>query len=191
MTMRADAWEADWQPMITAIGRDFDDLPVVFVADRIERSAVRRWLEPLEFDCALHFDTDVARMHGYKDLLVPNAALSTFALAPMWRPGEVLFTDDARDAQPSKTPLSGVMCDLEPITTALFVTDLEIDYLLPVTVGDRLLKRGARLIACIPKETKVGRGAFITWQSELFNDHLEVVARSRTTYFRYNPHPRS
>ncbi|MEF2082352.1 FAS1-like dehydratase domain-containing protein [Pseudomonas aeruginosa] len=190
MSMHADAWEAEWQPMITAIGRDFDDRPVVFVADRIERSAVRRWLEPLEFDCALHFDPDVARAYGYTDIVVPNTALSTFALAPMWRPGEVIFTDDARDAQPLNTPLSGLTCELEPETNALFVTDIEIDYLLPVTVGDRLLRRGATLIACMPKETKVGRGAFVTWQSELINDNFNVVARSRTTYFRYNPHPR-
>ena len=58
-------------------------------------------------------------------------------------------------------------------------------------VGDRLLRRGARLVACLPKETKVGRGAFLTWESEIVNQRLEVVVRLQTTYFRYNPHSRS
>jgi hypothetical protein len=41
-------------------------------------------------------------------------------------------------------------------------------------VGDRLLRRGARLAACEPKETM--RGAFLTWESEIVNPRLEVVA---------------
>ncbi|OYD60224.1 UNVERIFIED_ORG: MaoC dehydratase-like protein [Burkholderia sp. CF145] len=191
MTNKSDSWKDDWRPMIAAIGRDFDDRPPVFVADRIEVSAVRRWLEPLEFDCALHYDPDVARMHGYKDIVVPTSALPTFALEPMWNPGDVLFVSDERDAQPSKSAVSGIRCELEPPTTGYFATDIDIEYLLPVTVGDRLLKRGALLVACEPKSTKVGCGAFITWQSELINERLDVVARTRTTVFRYNPDPQS
>jgi hypothetical protein len=180
-----------WQPMIDAIGRDFDERPAVFVADRIERGAVRRWLEPLEFDCALHYDPEVARAYGYADVVVPTSALPTFALEPMWNPGDVLFAGAARDEQPLKSAVSGIRCEMEPSTTGYFATDIDIEYLLPVTVGDRLVKRGARLVACEPKETKVGRGAFITWQSELINERFEVVARTCTTIFRYNPHSQS
>ncbi|WP_208101722.1 MaoC family dehydratase N-terminal domain-containing protein [Burkholderia sp. D-99] len=187
MPFASDAWKVDWQPMMAAVGRDFDDRPPVFVADRIELSSVRRWLEPLEFDCALHYDRDVARRHGHDEVVVPVAALPTFALEPMWRPGDVLFDSDARDAQPSRSAVSGIRCGLEPPTIGFFATDIEIDYLLPVTVGDRLMKHGALLVACEPKETRVGRGAFVTWQSQLVNEQLDVVARTRTTFFRYNP----
>ncbi|WP_396333181.1 MaoC family dehydratase N-terminal domain-containing protein [Burkholderia anthina] len=186
MTYDSEAWKADWQRMIAAVGRDFDDRPLVFVADRIECSAVRRWLEPLEFDCALHYDRDVARRHGHDDIVVPVAALPTFALDPMWRPGDVLFDSDARDAQPSRSAVSGICCGLEPPTTGFFATDIDIDYLQTVTVGDCLMKHGALLVACEPKETRVGRGAFTTWQSQLINERLDVVARTRTTLFRYN-----
>ena len=54
-----------------------------------------------------------------------------------------------------------------------------------------MLRRGARLAACEPKETKIGRGAFLTWESEIVNPRLEVVARLRTTFYRYNPHSMS
>ncbi len=187
MTYDSEAWKADWQPMMAAVGCDFDERPLVFVADRIECSAVRRWLEPLEFDCALHYDQDVARHHGHDQIVVPVAALPTFVLEPMWRPGDVLFESDARDAQPSRSAVTGVRCPLEPPTTGFFATDIELDYLKTVTVGDRLLKHGALLVACEPKETRVGRGAFITWQSKILNEQFDVVARTRTTVFRYNP----
>lgn len=65
--------------------------PDIFTADPIERSAVRRYLEPLEFDCALHYDPGFARLHGYEDVVAPVSALSTFAMGPMWCPGERIF----------------------------------------------------------------------------------------------------
>lgn len=185
-----DDWQTTWQPMIDAVGREFDDAPPVFVADPIERSAIRRWLEPLEFDCPLHYDPDVARAHGFADVTVPISALPTFALAPMWRPGETLFTEAGRNAQPARTSITGIVTGLEPPTTGYFATNIDYEYLRPAVAGDRLLKRGARLLACRPKETRVGRGAFITWGSELINQREEVVVRMQATFFRYNPHPK-
>jgi hypothetical protein len=188
---RDDDWARAWQPMIDAVGRQFDERPPLFVADTVEASAVRRYLEPLEFDCALHYDREAARAHGYDDIVVPTSALPTFAFAPMWRPGEVLFTSADRNAQPASSAVTGVRTSLEPPTTGYFATTYDVEYLRAVVVGDRLLRRGAKLIACVPKETKVGRGAFITWESEIINQRHEVVARLQTTFFRYNPHPRS
>lgn len=175
--------------MVEAVGREFDDAPLVFRADRIEASAVRRYLEPLEFDCALHHDAVFARRHGYADIVVPTSALSTFAMAPMWEPGESLFTSEERNAQPHKSAVTGIRTGLEPPTSGYFATNYDVEYLRPALVGDRLARRGAKLLACEPKETRVGRGAFLTWQSEIVNDRLEVVARLCTTFFRYNPHP--
>lgn len=75
---------------------------------------------------------------------------------------------------------------LEPPTTHFFGVDAEADYLLPVVVGDRLCRRGALLLSCKPKETRVGQGAFISWQTEVINQRRERVALLRTTFFRYN-----
>ena len=177
--------------MIDAVGRDFDDAPPVFQADPIERSTIRRWLEPLEFDCALHYDSQAAREHGYADIVVPATALLTFALAPMWRPGDLLFASAGRNEQPARSTVTGRITGLEPQTSGFFATDVDMEYLQPAVVGDQLCKRGARLIACVPKQTQVGRGAFITWGSEIINQRVEVVARIQATFFRYNPNPKS
>lgn len=183
-----DSWKASWRPMMGAVGRDFADGPPVFAADPIERSTIRRWLEPLEFDCALHYDPEVARAHGHADVTLPTSALPTFTLSPMWRPGERLFSEAGRNAQPARSPVTGFLCGLEPPTTGFFATEVNIDYLRTAVTGDRLARRGRTLATCLPKATRVGRGAFITWESEILNQRLEVVARLRNTYFRYNPH---
>ncbi len=56
-----------------------------------------------------------------------------------------------------------------PPSPSFFATDIEIDYLQPVVVGDRVRMKGRKLLSCTPKETSVGRGAFIVWESEILN----------------------
>ena len=48
--------------------------------------------------------------------------------------------------------------------------------------------QGRKLLSCIPKETRVGRGAFITWESEILNQRAELVARIRVGMYQYVPH---
>jgi acyl dehydratase len=185
--MMEDNWEKAWQPLIDAVGQDFSDSAAVEGADVIAAATVRRYLEPLEFDCPLHYDVQIARAHGYADILVPCTAIGTFSLRPMWRPGETIFTSAERNAQPASTTLTGIRTPQEPPTTGYFATDYEVEYLEPVVVGDRLSRKGARLLACVPKETSIGRGAFLTWESEIINQRQQTVARTRTSFYRYNP----
>jgi hypothetical protein len=57
----------------------------------------------------------------------------------MWSPGDPpLFTDDARDAQPARSPINNQGFPLGPRTTGFFATDIELDFLRPVALGERL-----------------------------------------------------
>lgn len=184
----ADDWQQAWQPMINAVGTDFSDGAEVQGADEVERGAIRRFLEPLEFDCPLHYDRAVATAYGYSDILAPYSSLMTWTIPPLWYPGTHIFTSAERNSQPAHNPLSGVRTSLAPPTTGFFATDIEIDYLKPVVAGDRLSRVGWKLISCVPKETSVGRGAFMTWESEIRNQRGDIVARTRTGTYSYNPH---
>ena len=53
----------------------------------------------------------------------------------------------------------------------------------------RISRHGAKLLSCTPKQTRLGRGAFMVWQTEVINERRELLARLRTTMFRYNPAP--
>ena len=188
---RADGdWRRAWDAMAAAVGRDFSDGTVVYGADPVAATDIRRFLEPLEFDCPLHYDRDAAVAAGFADVTLPYTAVMSWTIPPMWSPGDPpLFDDDARDAQPSRSPINNPRLDIAPETSGFFATDMEFDYLRPVIVGERIGRRGRRLLSCVPKETSVGRGAFLTWESEIVTGTGEVVARMRNGTFAYVPRP--
>jgi hypothetical protein len=183
-----DAWKADWAAVVAQIGEDFSDGAVHYGVDRVERGAIRRYLEPLEFDCPLHYDPEVAAAHGHAGVTAPYTATVTFAMGPVWAPGESVFTSAERDAQPARVSVKPRMPRGAPPTTGYFATDMEVEFVRPVLEGERVGRRGNRLIACQPKETRVGRGAFLTFEGEMVDERGEVVVRSRHTLFVYNPH---
>ncbi len=148
---------------------------------------MRRYLEPLEFDCALHYDGEVARQYGHADVTAPYTSFITFAIPPMWEPGQRVFTSDDRDAQPALSPIDGESLRVAPEVTGFFATDLEIDFLRAPVVGERLGRRGGVLKSCVPKWISVGRGAFMTIEAEVITETGEIVARVRNTVFAYEP----
>ena len=184
-----DDWTATWSPMVAAVGSDLSGGRLVRGADPIERSTVRRYLEPLEFDCALHYDADVAKRHGNADVTAPYTSVLTFTIPAMWEPGQQLFATDDRDAQPASSPINGDDLRIAPHVTGFFATDIEMDFLRPPIVGERLSRRGNTLLSCTPKWISVGRGAFLTLESEVVTDLDEVIGRVRNTVFAYEPMP--
>jgi hypothetical protein len=187
-----DDWQDAWQPMVEAVGTEFGDGGVVYGADRVEAGLVRRYVEPLELGSPLHHDAEVARAHGYPDVIAPYTSLLMFAVGPMWRPGDPsVFTSAERDGQPARSPVSERRVAVQPFTSDYFAVDLELDFTRPAAVGEQVgRRRSQRLISCVPKETRVGRGAFLTWESELVSDAGDVLVRLRTSVFSYVPHAR-
>jgi hypothetical protein len=180
-------WKARWQPLVDAVGREALDDPRPG-ADPVEASTIRRWLEPLELTCPLHTDAAVARAHGYADIVAPAAAVMMYALPAMWNGGEPpIFTTAERNSQPERRPTAPRM-GVEPDVAGHFATDFELELLEPVVVGDRLRWTARRLVGCELKETRVGRGAFCKWVSEILNQHGVTVARIRLGTYIYDPH---
>jgi len=183
-------WRRAWDPMVAAVGQDFSDGTVRYGADAVTASDIRRYQEPLEFDCPLHHDPHAARAAGYPRVTLPYTAALSWSIPAMWSPGEPpLFDDPARDAQPARTPINNSDPGLGPRTTGFFATGIDMDFVRPVLAGERVGRRGMRLLACTPKETSVGRGAFLTWESDLVDEHGEAVARMRVGTYAYDPHP--
>ncbi|SCU90964.1 conserved hypothetical protein [Cupriavidus necator] len=191
--MKDDAWMRAWQPMIDAVGTDFGLDYKRSGADAVESGAIRRFLEPLEFDCPLHYDKNAALAHGYRDIIAPCSSLLTWIIPPLWEAGVQVWNAAGRDVQPDTgmhVPWQGSHIP-QPKTARAFATDLEVEYVEPIVVGDRLSISGAKLLACKPKETRVGRGAFLTWQSEVRNQSGRLVARVCYSRYCYDPADRS
>ncbi|MFB4158951.1 MaoC family dehydratase N-terminal domain-containing protein [Geomicrobium sp. JSM 1781026] len=182
-------WKRAWQPIVERVGTDFCPGEQLWGADPIEASAVRRFVEPLEFDCPLHTDQHVAEQYGYGRIIAPYSSLFVWITQPYWnKEMGAQFTSAHPDAQPEQSPVQGFVSDHEPVTTGYFYTDLDIEYIQPCYVGDHLYQEGNRLTSCVPKETSVGRGAFMRWASVIKNQSAERVANVSIGTYRYNPH---
>ncbi len=186
--MTAAAWHGDWAPLIALVGQDVSAGVDLVGPDVVEAGAIRRFLEPLEFDCPLHRDAAAARACGYDDIVAPVSSLTSWTIPPIWRPGPPVFTEAGADAQPRSDASVGLRLPFIPDDAQFFATDYEADYLTPVVVGDRLSRVGRRVLSCEPKETKVGRGVFMVLESDIRNQRAQIVATFRITMFVYRPH---
>jgi acyl dehydratase len=185
----SDDWKRAWDPMIAAIGTDLSDGKTIWGADAVDRGTIRRYVEPLEIASGLHHDPDVAAQQGFPDVIAPYTGVLSWTIPAMWRPGKpTLYEDADRDAQPARSPINNEDQGLAPPTTGFFATEMELDFLRPVVAGERLGRRGQKLLACVVKQTSVGRGAFVTTESEIVSDAGDVVARIRNGAYAYNPH---
>ncbi|MFV0459257.1 MAG: MaoC family dehydratase N-terminal domain-containing protein [Actinomycetales bacterium] len=184
---RRPEWMQEWDPVIAAIGRDFAEGDVTWGADPVEPGAIRRYLEPLEFDCPLHTDPQAAAAAGLASVSMPYTGVISWTIPVAWNPGEVLFDSAERDAQPVITRINSPELGIGPRTTGFFGTDIDVDFERPVLIGERIGRRGRRLVSCVPKETGVGRGAFLTWESDVITTEGEVVARIRVGTYAYVP----
>jgi hypothetical protein len=186
----SEDWRAHWAPLEAAVGQELPDDGAAAGADVVELGQIRRLLEVLEFDCPLHHDRDVARAHGHADVIAPYSAVTTFAFPPMWAPGDPPnFVSVGADAQPERTVLVGQRTGLEPDVDGVLQADIAMEFVRPITVGDRLSRPGRqRVLGCAVKETRVGRGAFVESEAEVHNQRGEVVTRVRGTIYRYEPH---
>ena len=179
-----DDWEQAWEPLKAQIGQDFAEGGAYDALDPIERGAVRRYLEPIEFDCPLHYDADVARANGHPGVIAPYSGLATWISTGLWNPGEeTIYASEDRNAHArmrrNPYPLPG------PDINGRFATDLEYEYVRAFVVGDQLSSQGRTLLAVMPKETSVGRGAFLTWGSEVRNQEDVLIARVRFGVYNY------
>ncbi|MFN2538727.1 MAG: MaoC family dehydratase N-terminal domain-containing protein [Mycobacteriales bacterium] len=180
-------WRRSWQPVVARVGAGRSGGSVKYGADSVERGAIRRYLEPLELDCPLHYDPDAARYHGYADVVAPYTSLLTWSAPPMWKPGTCIFTSAERDAQPANSPIGISNQDLPPEATGYFATDMSLSFARPPVVGDRVGRRSPRLVDVALKETRVGRGAFLTSETDVVDAAGELLATTRSTLFVYEP----
>lgn len=183
-------WVKAWDPMVALVGTDLSDGTIRWGADAVEAGTIRRYCEPIELSSPIHYDEKAAVEHGYEGIVAPATSLLMYTLPAMWSPGDPpLFEAAERDGQPTRSPINNEEPGPGPKTRGFFATDIEVDFLRPVVVGERLGTRGRRLLACTPKATRVGRGAFSTFESDLVSDRGDVVARMRTSTYAYDPHP--
>lgn len=150
--------------------------------DAVELGAIRRWLEPKEFECALHSDKAAARSAGYRDIIAPNTMAFTYGIGPYWSPKDGLSEPGYEPRQISIPVIFNVPapCKLS------FATSVEIEFFDPIYVGDQITCT-SKLVNLVKKELRVGAGAFFKQEDTYTNQDCAVVAIAHLDIFRFNP----
>jgi hypothetical protein len=151
-------------------------------ADDVEKGSIRRWMEPKQMDCPLHYDEQAAKKAGYKGVVAPSTMVFTYGVPPYWQPGDppARLGDD-----PKGIPIP-VIFDVPAPCTLSFASDIEISFFAPMYIGDKITCT-SRLTDIKHKTLKVGQGAFLCQEDTYTNQKGEVVAVARLTIFRFVP----
>jgi len=188
---QAQQQEYTWDDLLNAVGQDFSGGEVREGIETVDRSMIRRYCEPLEIDCPLYYDDEVARKHGYKGVIAPWSAIGPFASGGIWKPGDKTRwpTQDKDYTATIRPPEEREQTQAPPVpsprTNGGFATDIEIEYFAPVYIGDRLSSQGRRLVSVNLRETRVGYGSFTVYESEIVNQRGELVAKLRNGGYQY------
>ncbi len=176
-----------WEDTKAWIGRPLS-VPEEGGCDAVEAGTIRSWLEVLEFGCPLHHDEKMAQEAGYKGVFAPYTMLQTYSSPPNWQPGQSTAWQSNHPDFTLRTQVNGG--EIPVPGTCSFATDVEIEYFQPLYLGDRVSVRERRLVKVNPKHTRVGEGAFLTWESRFCNQRGEIVGAARTSSYVYVPHPK-
>lgn len=151
-------------------------------ADAVEKGTIRRWLEPKEFDCPLHYDNAIAKAAGYEGIVAPGTMAITYGLPAYWQPGD---PNSEPGYEPKQIPMPVVFNVPAPCSRA-FATSMEIEFVAPMYVGDQLTCT-SKLVEIKRKTLRVGEGAFLKQEDTYTNQKGDVVAIAYIVIFRFQP----
>jgi acyl dehydratase len=163
-----------WDDARTLIGTT---LAVIDGVDVATAGDMRRKLEVIGWDCPLHTDAEVARAHGYEDVVSPVSMARVWAMPAYWSPGTPRIGDEAMS-----TPIAGA--EVPGVGDTLIATNARTEHHTPIYPGDRI--RGTAVLTAVSeKQTRLGPGAFITIQTTYTNQRDETVSVETVTLLRY------
>jgi len=150
------------------IGRSTEWLPF---PEEISASDVRRYVDATGDANPLWLDDELARSVGYKSRPVPPMMV----LDLNWRLSRWGADDPSRIQH--QVPLPPEYIDTRN-------AGLEIEWLAPVFIGDRLSVQH-RITGIVARQGRRGLGVYLTRESEFRNQDLLPVVRTRQTVVRF------
>lgn len=148
--------------------------------DEVSRNDIRRKLEVYCFHCPLYTDDATARAHGYRMAVAPTAMTLLWSLQAYWSAGDpAIFAPGMPERDGS------LRMEVPSPYSSTVNAGMEVEYFEPLYPGDRL--HGVwKLIDVKPKQTRLGEGAFFTFENRLWKQTEELVAVRRSTSFQYD-----
>ena len=178
-----------WEDTAKYIGTDYSGGIIMVADERVDKVMLSRYCEPAEIGNLTYWDEEVARMAGYRSQVAPWASVKEVpTYMGNWRPGQPTRfpLDMGVDGQSQLATRAPSVGDPPmPPTNAGFFTDMTVEFFEPVCLGDRLSTMGRVLHHVTPRETRVGVGAFIGYDTSYFNQFGQLVARATQGNYRF------
>ncbi len=143
----------------------------------VSEHLIRHWCETLEDGNPLYLDEAYARSQGYDGLVAPPGAIMTTLVMPYrwpWPP----------EGGAPAPHIHYTVKELLNLPVGI-ITDVELENLRPLQVGDRLSVSQRLVSISAWKRTRLGEGRFWAMERLYRNQRGELVARERLTAFGY------
>jgi acyl dehydratase len=167
--------------------------PYRLTRDPLEITAIRRYCEVAEDANPVYWDEEFAKKTRFGRLIAPPQGLFSFSFAPWWTPDYVVQRQKEEEAALSPPEQTGDPGMIHRLTeqygyTVATVVSQETEYLAPFGPGDGRLKvRSMTVDVSEEKQTRVGRGVFITSVTEYRTEVGDrLVGRSQMVLLRYD-----
>src|SRR5205085_943990 len=159
--------------------------PYRLTRDEVSEVAIRRFCEVAEDANPVYWDEEFAKTTRFGRVIAPPQSIFSMTFAPWWTPDYLAerVADDAAKLNPDDLEAAGPsahqLSDQHGYTVATVVGQ-EVECIAPWGPGDgRLKSRGMTTDVSQEKQTRPGRGIFITSVTEYRTEHDDrLVARS-------------
>ena len=144
---------------------------VMYAPAEVSRVLIRLFASAIEDPNANYWDEEYAKLR-WEGLIAPPAMLQWWLVPLDWQP----------DGSPNDTRLRWLI----PLPgNATLDTEMEYEFFLPVKVGDWLSAQEEVLSISPEKNTRVGRGHWVTILQTFSNQRLEIIGTLKVTFLRY------
>ena len=151
--------------------------------DPVNLPMIRHWVAAFDDRNPVYLDPDVAAGTRFGELVAPPLMLQTWTM-----PTPLIEGIGERGGSPN--PIS----DTNPLTvlddggfTATLAASSEFEIERYLRVGERITSTNVVESVSEEKQTRIGRGHFLTWLTTYRDEHGEVVGRQRFGIFKFRP----
>jgi acyl dehydratase len=150
------------------------DQPEMVATDEVCKQMIRHWCEAIQDANPLYTDEEYARKSRYGSIIAPPAMVQAWVIPPLWPPKEMpavyrgVFEACARGG-----------------FDQVIDTDCEMEFVRPLFPGDRARAVTGVCGVTMEKDTRLGRGHFVTLESTYSNQRGEPVCVQRVTLLVY------
>ena len=164
--------------------------PSVTGPDEVSKQMIRHWCEAVEDANPLYTDEEYAAESRYRGIISPPAMVETWTHAPVWPYGqEMQFRHP--ESVPKNERIDPVAECFNKLGEAGFLGAVDIDstleFVRPLSLGDRVNRRSELVNVTEEKKTRLGRGHFMTIAFRYSNQKGEHVCNQTMTIFRFKP----